>query len=325
MPELLEIQGLSVSFALAQGRLAAVDDISFVALEGKTTGIVGESGCGKSVTAFSIMRLIPQPPGEITAGRILFQGEDLLTLPIDAMRKVRGRQIAMIFQEPMTALNPVYTIGRQMEEVYLLHFDDGRAERKQRCIEMLRRVGIPAPERRILDYPHQLSGGMRQRVMIAMALSLAPRLLIADEPTTALDVTIQAQILALMNELKVEMKMTTLLITHDLGVVAETCDEVLVMYAGKIVERAPSAALFAAPCHPYTRGLLDSLPSRRRGDLEPLATIEGMVPDLFVPPVGCRFFERCRHARPDCRERAPELVRVSGSAPREVACHYPLS
>ena len=323
MAPVLEIIDLTVAFAVEQGRLVAVDGVAFAIEEGKTTGIVGESGCGKSVTAFSIMRLIPCPPGIISSGRILYQGQDLLTLPVDTMRKVRGRQIAMIFQEPMTALNPVYTIKKQMEEVYQLHYDHDKKERERLCIEMLQKVGIPAPERRIHDYPHQLSGGMRQRVMIAMALSLSPKILIADEPTTALDVTIQAQILALMNELKVSLKMTTLFITHDLGVVAEMCDDVLVMYAGQIVERSPVEGLFAAPRHPYTRGLLDSLPARGEGARQALPTIEGMVPDLLHPPKGCRFFDRCRFSRADCKDKAPQLVAVDGL--REVACHYPLS
>lgn len=322
---ILEVKDLKVEFDIGKNRLVAVDNSNFQVKHGKTTGLVGESGCGKSVSAFSILRLIPNPPGHITNGQILFNNEDLLKLSISEMRRIRGKEIAMIFQEPMTALNPVYTIQKQMGEIYKLHFDYSKSTIIEKSIEMLKLVGIPSPERRIKDYPHQLSGGMRQRVMIAMALSCSPKVLIADEPTTALDVTIQAQILDLINELKERTNMATVFITHDLGVVAEMCDDVIVMYAGKIVEHASVFDLFDAPLHPYTKGLMDSIPKPGFTKDKKLPTIEGMVPDLLSPPKGCRFADRCFKADKICRNEEPPLRVIANSNGRKVACHFPLS
>ena len=295
---LLTVSNLEVGFTTDDGLLRAVDGISFEVQAGQTVGLVGESGCGKSVTAFSLTRLLPQPSGQILGGSILLQGRELVSLPLKEMAKLRGESISMIFQEPMAALNPVQTIGRQLGEIYALHHTCSPPEALQRSIDMLKKVGIPSPEIRLTEHPHQLSGGMRQRVMIAMALALKPALLVADEPTTALDVTVQAQILDLISDLQHEMKMGVLLITHDLGVIAQTCQEVVVMYAGRIVERAPVQELFANPRHAYTRGLLSSIPRLDGTPKTRLATIEGTVPALSEMPVGCRFCMR-NGATPD--------------------------
>ncbi len=289
---ILEVRDLVTAFDTDAGRMTAVDGISFDVPRGKTLGIVGESGCGKSVTAFSITRLLPQPHGQVLAGNIRFEGKDLLTLPLEEMQKVRGNDISMIFQEPMTALNPVQTIGLQLAEAILLHTQCNKAEVLSRSIDMMKKVRIPAPETRLGEYPHQLSGGMRQRVMIAMALINKPKLLIADEPTTALDVTVQAQILELIADLQKEMGMSVVLITHDLGVIAEVCDEVAVMYAGRIVERASVYDLFANPRHAYTRGLLDSIPRLDSVPKTKLKAIPGNVPGIADFKPGCRFAER---------------------------------
>jgi len=307
---LLEVDNLQTHFRTPDGVNRAVDGVSFQVREGETLAIVGESGCGKSVTANSILRLIPEPPGKI-AGAIWFQGRDLLALPERAMRDIRGNDISMIFQEPMTSLNPVLTIGRQLRETLRLHEGLERRAAEGRAVEMLNLVGIPEARRRLREYPHQLSGGMRQRVMIAMALACNPKLLIADEPTTALDVTIQAQILDLMRELKRTSGAAIILITHDLGVVAEVCDEVAVMYAGEIVERAPADALFEAPEHPYTVGLLASIP-RLDQRAERLAAIDGVLPDMTDPPVGCRFADRCPFVLEECRAAPPPVVDLGG-------------
>ncbi|MEN9824662.1 MAG: hypothetical protein RI953_407 [Pseudomonadota bacterium] len=316
---LLEVKNLVTGFKIGGREFNAVDNCSFSVRRGKTLGIVGESGCGKSVTSLSIMRLIPTPPGNIKSGEILFEGKNLLQLSEDEMRKMRGNKISMIFQEPMTSLNPVFTIGDQISEVFRIHRGKSKKEARELSIEMLKKVRIPSPEKRIDEYPHQLSGGMRQRVMIAIALACEPNLLIADEPTTALDVTIQAQILALMNDLQKENNMATILITHDLGVVAETCDDVVVMYGGQIVERATAEQLFSRPKHPYTLGLLDSIPrlGERRSRLK---TIPGIVPSLGNFPAGCRFQDRCPFVTSECRNAAPSLRRLSDGS--EVACFH---
>ena len=295
---LLDIKGLSVSFETDEGRVQALDSVDFQVGLGQTLGLVGESGCGKSVTALSIMRLLPKPVGKITSGRIHFQGKDLLELSADGMRQVRGNEIGMIFQEPMNALNPVRTIGDQLSEVFLLHQEIGVKEAWFKSVEMLHDVGIPAPDSRAFEYPHQLSGGMRQRVVIAMALACRPKLVIADEPTTALDVTVQAQILELLQTLQKQLGSSVLLITHDLGVIAETCDEVCVMYAGRIVERASTVELFANPRHAYTRGLLSSIPRLDRIPKTELSTIDGMVPGLSDLNQGCRFAARSGKVHP---------------------------
>ena len=305
---LLEVRDLVTAFHTDEGVVRAVDGVSFELRDGGTLGIVGESGCGKSVTSLSIMRLIPIPPGKIERGQIVFEGKDLLKISEREMRSLRGNQISMIFQEPMSSLNPVYTVGHQIVEAVRLHQKLDKKKARARAIEMLKLVGIPAAEERIDAYPHQMSGGMRQRVMIAMALSCEPKLLIADEPTTALDVTIQAQILDLLKKLQGEMGMSIVLITHDLGVVAEFVEEIIVMYAGKIVERAKTEELFAAPKHPYTRGLLASVPSLDgNAGKSRLPTIPGVVPDLRHLPVGCRFQDRCPDVVPMCREKEPPL------------------
>ena len=309
---LLDIRDLRTGFQTESGLLTAVDGISLSVEKGRVLGIVGESGSGKSVTAMSILRLLPQPSGRILGGQILFNGVDLTTLPLDEMRKVRGRQISMIFQEPMTALNPVHRIGRQMRECLKIHGVTDSAEQIRRCIEWLKKVGIPAPDVRINDYPHQLSGGMRQRVVIAMALLLNPQLVIADEPTTALDVTIQAQILDLLRQLKNELGTALILITHDLGVIAETCDDVAVMYAGRIVEKGPVREIFRSPLHLYTRRLMESIPGFNHARKSALPTIEGQVPSLSELKPGCRF--AMRSGRPyterDLMERPP-FIEVS--------------
>lgn len=313
----LSVENLVTSFKVSGREINAVDNCSFIVKKGKTLGIVGESGCGKSVTSQSLMRLIPNPPGKISSGNIIFENKNLLSLSESEMRSVRGNKISMIFQEPMTSLNPVYTIGNQIAEVFTLHKGATRKEARALSIEMLQLVRIPSPEKRIDDYPHQLSGGMRQRVMIAIALACKPSLLIADEPTTALDVTIQAQILALMNNLQKENGMSTILITHDLGVVAETCDDVVVMYAGKIVEQASTKEIFANPKHPYTIGLLNSIP--KLGEKKHrLNTIPGIVPSLSNLPQGCRFQDRCSLASNECKIKEPELKTLNNE--KKVAC-----
>ncbi len=305
---LLEIQALRTHF-FVRGQVAkAVDDVSLAIPPGKTLGLVGESGCGKSVTAHSIIRLIPQPPGRIVSGKICFEGQDLLRFSEARMRRIRGNRISMIFQEPMTSLNPVYTVGDQVGEVIRLHQGTSARQTRERVLEMFKLVGIPAPESRLDDYPHQMSGGMRQRVMIAMALACNPRLMIADEPTTALDVTIQAQILALMNRLREETGASILFITHDLGVIAEMAHEVAVMYAGKVMEYADVNTLFSAPRHPYTQGLMASVPViGKKTQAGKLQTIPGVVPSLFNLPRGCKFNDRCPDAFDDCFEIAPEM------------------
>jgi peptide/nickel transport system ATP-binding protein len=309
MTALLDVRGLRTSFATEDGRFAAVDGVSFTLDAGRTLGLVGESGCGKSVTSLSIMGLVPQPPGHVE-GEIRFDGEDLLRLPASKMRELRGNRLSMIFQEPMTSLNPAFTIGEQIMEAILRHRGTSRAQAKSLAIAMLERVHIPTPAQRFDDYPHRLSGGMRQRVMIAMALALSPRLLIADEPTTALDVTIQAQILELMRALREETGTAIILITHDLGVIAEVADDVAVMYAGRIVERAPVRALFEEPQHPYTIGLLGSIPQMHLRQ-DRLAAIEGQVPTAMSQVQGCRFHPRCPFAIARCREAEPPLLDVA--------------
>jgi peptide/nickel transport system ATP-binding protein len=289
---ILEVDKLITSFDTGRGLLRAVDQVSFTVREGRTLGIVGESGCGKSVTAMSIVRLLPQPAGKILGGHVWFQGRDLVRAPDDEIRRIRGSEIGVVFQEPMAALNPVHRIGRQVAEVFRLHRRISRRDAWDAALEMLRMVSIPAAEKRMMDYPHQLSGGMRQRVVIAMALACRPQLLIADEPTTALDVTVQAQILDLIARLREEMRMSVVLITHDLGVIAETCDEVVVMYAGRVVEKAPAAALFEHPLHAYTRGLLNSMPTLETPSKSILNTIPGMVAPLAELAHGCRFCQR---------------------------------
>ena len=318
---LLSIEGLQTRFTSDGRSFLAVDDVSIAIERGQTVGVVGESGCGKSVTALSVMGLIPDPPGRVVGGRIVFDGEDLLVKSEPEMRRIRGKRIGMIFQEPMTSLNPVYTVGEQIGEALRLHEGLSRADARARAVELLRQVGIPAPEDRVGRYPHEMSGGMRQRVMIAMALACNPDLLIADEPTTALDVTIQAQILDLIRRLQRERNMAVLLITHDLGVVAETCEHVVVMYAGRVVETAPAARLFAGPRHPYTAGLLRSIPGAA-GASERLQTIPGVVPSLAELPAGCRFRARCDRATERCAREEPKLVQLG--ADRAAACHNPV-
>lgn len=305
---LLQLRGLRTAFATDNGLLTAVDGVSFPVAKGRTVGLVGESGCGKSVTAMSIVRLLPQPSGRVTGGEVVFQGRDLMAADPGEMHAVRGAQIGVIFQEPMTALNPVQRVGRQVSEVFRLHRKVSKREAWRQAIEVLGQVGIPSPDLRAMDYPHQLSGGMRQRAVIAMAIALKPALLIADEPTTALDVTVQAQILDLLKSLQREMGMAILMITHDLGVIAETCDEVVVMYAGRVVERAPVRELFARPRHAYTRGLLMSIPRLATERKSVLNTIPGMVAPLGALADGCRFCQRMGRRsdrRPELREVAP--------------------
>jgi peptide/nickel transport system ATP-binding protein/oligopeptide transport system ATP-binding protein len=324
MPEtLLEIKDLRTWFDLEEGTVRAVDGVSLSIESGETLGVVGESGCGKSVTAMSILGLNPVPPARYAGGEILFRGQDLLALPERELRKVRGNDITMIFQEPMTSLNPVYTVGAQITEVLELHRNMSKREARAYTIEMLTRVGISSPETRIDEYPHQMSGGMKQRVMIAMALACDPKLLIADEPTTALDVTIQAQILELLKAMQKEFGMSILLITHDLGVVAETTDHVAVMYAGHIVEYAPTDELFARPRHPYTWGLLQSLPEMHRAGDSRLREIRGTVPSPLNWPSGCRFRTRCTNAQARCEQEDPPLV--SDGPGHQLACFYPVS
>ncbi len=334
----LEVEELVTEFRTEHGTVRAVDGVSFEIPARGTLGVVGESGSGKSVTALSIMRLVASG-GRIASGKIRYAGKDLLALPVAEMRAIRGNRIAMVFQEPMTSLNPVFTVGDQVGEAVRLHQKKSRGEARKTAIEMFRLVGIPSPEERVDAYPHQLSGGMRQRVMIAMALACKPDLLIADEPTTALDVTIQAQILELLKSLQKELGMSILLITHDLGVVAETCDEVVVMYAGRVVERATAETLFAAPRHHYTAGLLRSVPSYASeptgeqvplgrgedapaGDRKRLVEIPGMVPSLADLPIGCKFADRCPAVQDDCRATEPALVQLGAS---KVRCHHPIA
>ena len=319
---LLEVDNLSVDFATDNGVIRAVDGVSFTVAEGETLAIVGESGCGKTVTGLALLGLVPSPPGRVVSGSVRLLGQDLLELSEAEMRAVRGSMIAMIFQEPMTALNPVFRIGSQMIEVLRQHQGLTRRQARAAAIEMLAKVGIPAADKRIDEYPNQLSGGMRQRVMIAMALSCGPQLLVADEPTTALDVTTQAQVLEQMTRLQEEFGMAMILVTHDLGIVAETCQTAAVMYAGRVVEHAPVAELFARPRHPYTGGLIASVPRVRDERLDQLPVIEGMVPDLLHLPDGCRFAERCSKVRDYCRLAPPEL-KVVGKTSSEVACYVP--
>jgi oligopeptide/dipeptide ABC transporter ATP-binding protein len=320
-PPLLEVRNLRTYFYLPDGIVKAVDDVSFRVEEGEIVGLVGESGCGKSVTALSILGLIPTPPGRIVSGEILFQGKDLRKIPPDQLRKIRGERISMIFQEPMTSLNPIYSIGDQIIEVYTEHYGLPRREARERAKEMLEKVQIPSPEKRLDEYPHQLSGGMRQRAMIAMALACKPALILADEPTTALDVTIQAQILELMVELQQSTGTSIVLITHNLGVIAEYARHVVVMYSGKIVEKAPVTALFESPLHPYTVGLLNSIPQlgcKSIGRKKRLEEIPGMVPSLDDLPPGCYFHPRCLRRREICAERVPQLREIHPG--HEVAC-----
>lgn len=303
---ILDVNELQTHFFVEKGVVKAVDGVSFQIKKGETLGIVGESGSGKSVTSTSIMRLIPDPPGKIVGGEMNFKGENLLDKSEAEMRKIRGNEISMIFQEPMTSLNPVYTVGNQIMETIRLHQDVNKEEALKRAVTMLEKVGIPSPEQRVHEYPHQLSGGMRQRVMIAMALACNPELLIADEPTTALDVTIQAQILDLMKELRDEFNTAIMLITHDLGVVAEVADQVAVMYAGRVVEQTDVETLFQSPKHPYTIGLIKSIP-KLDGRQERLQPIRGVVPDPFSFPVGCKFSNRCDYATDKCWQEEPKL------------------
>jgi peptide/nickel transport system ATP-binding protein len=320
---LLEIKGLKTHFKTDDGWLHAVDGVDISIDAGETVGVVGESGCGKTVTAMTVLKLIQMPPGKIVAGQVLWQGRDLVPLSADEMRKIRAKDIAIIFQEPMTSLNPVYSVGEQIAESLRLHEGLSRKGAMDRAVEMLHLVRIPTPERRVRDYPHQFSGGMRQRVMIAIALACNPKLLIADEPTTALDVTIQAQILDLVLELKSRLGMAVMLITHAMGVVAETAQRVVVMYAGKVVEEASVEELFARPRHPYTQGLIRSIP---RIDVAAthklrLEAIPGTVPKLIAPPEGCRFAARCRFVMPECTIATPPLREVVPG--HKVACILP--
>jgi oligopeptide/dipeptide ABC transporter ATP-binding protein len=316
-PALLKTDNLTTVFTTSMGQYAAVDGVSLEVRKDEILGLVGESGCGKSMTALSILRLVPEPAGKIVAGEVFLDQTNLLKLSEKEMCQIRGNEISMVFQEPMTSLDPVFTIGSQISETILQHRKVTRKEARLRAVEMLQRVGIPSASKRFDDYPHQLSGGMRQRVMIAMALSCHPKLLIADEPTTALDVTIQAQILELMKELQDELGMAIVLITHDLGVVADFVHNVIVMYAGRVVEKSPVTELFENPCHPYTIGLLTSIPSLNEGRGE-LRTIKGTVPYPFDMPAGCRFHPRCPYAQEICRQQAPGFLPVSDS--HQVSC-----
>jgi peptide/nickel transport system ATP-binding protein len=317
---LLDIQGLKTHFKTDDGWLHAVDGVDIAIDAGQTVCVVGESGCGKSVTAKTVMKLIDMPPGRIVAGKVLWQGRDLVPLGHEDMRKIRAKEIAIVFQEPMTSLNPVYTVGEQIAESVRLHDGLSKKDALDRAVEMLRLVRIPTPERRVRDYPHQFSGGMRQRVMIAIALACNPKLLIADEPTTALDVTIQAQILDLMGELKSRLGMAVMLITHAMGVVAEVAQRVVVMYAGKVVEEATVEELFANPRHPYTQGLIRSIPRIDTAALHKvrLESIPGTVPKLIDPAEGCRFADRCKFAQPACRAATPPLREIAPG--HKVAC-----
>ncbi|MBT8443022.1 MAG: ABC transporter ATP-binding protein [Gammaproteobacteria bacterium] len=318
----LSVRDLVVEFSTENGVVRAVDNVSFDVYPNETVGLVGESGCGKTVTGLSLLGLIPSPPGRIVSGEILLEGRDLTKLPEAELRDLRGCNISMIFQEPMTALNPVFTIGSQMMDVLVFHRKLTRKQARAAALEMLAKVGIPVPEKRIDEYPHQLSGGMRQRVMIAMALSCNPKLLVADEPTTALDVTTQAQVLEQISKLQEEFHMAVILITHDLGVVAETCRRGIVMYCGRVIENASIEHLFRRPLHPYTSGLLNSIPRIRGDRIAELPIIPGRVPDLRDLPDGCRFAARCDKATDLCRRESPELAPFEQSD-EFVACHFP--
>jgi oligopeptide/dipeptide ABC transporter ATP-binding protein len=313
---ILEVTDLKTYFYTEEGVVPAVDGISFSIAKGETLGIVGESGSGKSVAARSIMRLIATPPGKIISGSVLFNGEDLLLKKEQDMRRIRGNKIAMIFQDPMTSLNPLFTVGNQIIEAIIIHQKLSKLEARKKAIEILKLVGIPAADKRIDDYPHQMSGGMRQRIMIAMALSCNPDLLIADEPTTALDVTIQAQILDLIAEIKKKLNMSVMIITHDLGVVADIADKIIVMYAGKMMEYGSTEQIFTAPLHPYTKGLLESIPRIHSKDTR-LNSIEGTLPNMVGSFKGCRFAERCSSAKPQCFEHEPLLIK---SHDRYISC-----
>lgn len=312
---ILKVKGLKTYFYDRKGKVPAVDGVDFIVRKGETLGIVGESGCGKSVTSMSILKLLP-PEGKVVEGEILFKGRDLTKCSSSEMEKIRGKEIAMIFQEPMTSLNPVFTVGEQIMEALRIHTDLDKHQAKERAIEMLKLVKIPLAEKRFNEYPHQLSGGMRQRVMIAMALSCNPKLLICDEPTTALDVTIQAQILDLINELKEKLGTSIMMITHDLGVIAEVADDVMVMYAGRVVEYGSADAIYESPKHPYTAGLMDCIPKLSDADDKRLSVIEGMVPSFDQMPKGCAFCPRCTEAKKICAEKVPELVEVDGQKVR---------
>lgn len=318
---LLSVENLVVEFKTDKGTVRAVNEVSFHVNPGETLGIVGESGCGKSVTSLSVLGLVPSPPGKVVSGSIMFAGRDLTKVSDREYRRIRGKEISMIFQEPMTALNPVLRIGTQMGGVIKRHQKVGQKEARARALKMLETVGIPAPDKRLDEYPHQLSGGMRQRVMIAMALSCGPKLLLADEPTTALDVTTQAQVMAEMKRLQREFGMAVTLVTHDLGIIAESCERVLVMYCGQIVEEGPVLEIFKRPRHPYTLGLLRSVPVVRDKKIERLPIIEGMVPDLLDLPKGCRFADRCPKVQERCRRELPILDTKKGAS--MVACFFP--
>ncbi|BAO43919.1 ABC transporter ATP-binding protein [Thiolapillus brandeum] len=318
---LLSVKDLVIEFSTQRGIVRAIDGVSFDIMPGETLGLVGESGCGKSVTSLAILGLIPSPPGRIISGSIRLDGRELVGLPESEYRHIRGKEISMIFQEPMTALNPVFTIATQMTDVIMRHQGMTRKQARERAIEMLSLVGIPSPGKRIDEYPHQMSGGMRQRVMIAMALSCNPKLLLADEPTTALDVTTQAQVLEQMVKLQDEFDTSVVLVTHDLGVVAQTCSRAVVMYAGRVAEQAPIHPLFNHPQHPYTEGLLKSIPRIREQKLDELPTIPGTVPDLLHLPSGCRFVDRCYRADDACHQREPDLQWHNDQA---VACFHPV-
>ncbi len=318
---LLRVENLVTSFRTNAGSVKAVDDISFNLEAGKTLGVVGESGCGKTVTALSLMRLIPEPPGRIESGRVLLDGMNILDLSRDELRKVRGKKIAMIFQEPMTSLNPVFTVGNQIMEAILLHQKLTPSAAKKKCLEMMEMVGIPDVSERFEYYPHQMSGGLRQRVMIAMALACEPQVLIADEPTTALDVTIQAQILQLIRNLQTKLGTAVILITHDFGVIAEIADEVAVMYAGRIIEKTVVRKIFDEPGHPYTVGLQKSMPAFAKPG-EALYSIQGIVPSPLALPRGCRFSDRCEFKKEQCEGVEPQLASLDGAA-HKVACYFP--
>ncbi len=316
---LLQVRQLVTSFGSEGTRVRVLDEVSLDLQRGQTLGLVGESGCGKSVTVLSILRLLPKPAGRIESGRILFEGQDLAQIPVEQMQQIRGNRISMIFQEPMTALNPVHKVGRQIAETYQLHKPQmSHAEILHASVELLYKVGIASPEQRINEFPHQLSGGMRQRVMIAMALACEPDILIADEPTTALDVTIQAQILALIQRLQEKNGMAVIFITHDLGVIAQMCDDVIVMYAGRMVEQASAQTLFKAPKHPYTQGLLESIPHLETAPKTRLNTISGSVPGLHQLPTGCRFHNRCPRMVTPCTQTRPPLEQIADH--HRVAC-----
>ena len=321
---ILQVKDLVTAFKSEEGIATAVNGVSFDIRKGEVLGLVGESGCGKSVTSLSIMRLLPKPAGSIVSGQILFDGMDLATLPASQLSKIRGRRISMIFQEPMSALNPVHRVGNQVMEVLKIHYPElGDKTIWDRSVELLARVGIPSPEVRMRDYPHQLSGGMRQRIVIAMALACKPEILIADEPTTALDVTVQAQILDLIYELQEEYGMATLFITHDLGVIAEVCDRVVVMYGGMAVEDGDVFDLFEQPSHPYTQGLLASIPKMTTEPKSKLSTIDGMVPSIMNMPKGCRFQNRCEFADSQCEQKVPPLNEIRiGRAKHSARCFH---